>query len=61
MRNARFMGTLVFLDLQVFDRTAKDQIVTRAHDAEIVLTTRTNLSAQILGQFKKSRISRYSS
>jgi glycerate dehydrogenase len=42
-------------DLQVFDRTADDQIVARAHDAEIVLTTKTRLSAQTLSQLKKTR------
>ncbi|MGA9721794.1 MAG: D-2-hydroxyacid dehydrogenase [Candidatus Binatus sp.] len=42
-------------ELQVFDRTADDQIVARAHDAEIVLTTRTRLPAQILRQLKKTR------
>ena len=41
-------------ELQVFDRTADDQIVARAHDAEIVLTTKTRLSAQILRQLKKT-------
>jgi glycerate dehydrogenase len=44
-----------FGELQVFDRTADDQVVTRAHNAEIVLTTRTHLSAQILRQPKKTR------
>ncbi len=42
-------------ELQVFDRTAKDQIVERARDAEIVLTTRTPLPEQILRQLKKTR------
>jgi glycerate dehydrogenase len=42
-------------ELQVFDRTANDQVVTRARDAEIVLTTRTRLSAQILRQLKKTK------
>ena len=41
-------------ELQVFDRTADDQIVARARDAEIVLTTKTRLSAQILRQLKKT-------
>ena len=41
--------------LQVFDRTAEDQVVARAQDAEIVLTTRTSLSAKILRQLKKAR------
>jgi glycerate dehydrogenase len=40
--------------LQVFDRTADDQIVARAHDAEIVLTTKTHLSAQILRRLKNT-------
>jgi glycerate dehydrogenase len=42
-------------ELQVFDRTADDQVVARAHGAEIVLTTRTHLPAQILRQLKKTR------
>jgi glycerate dehydrogenase len=42
-------------ELQVFDRTPADQVVARAHDAEIVLTTRTHLPAQILRQLKKTR------
>ena len=42
-------------DLQVFDRTADDQIVARAHDAEIVLTNKTRLHAQILQQLKSTR------
>jgi glycerate dehydrogenase len=42
-------------ELQVFDRTADNQIVARAHDAEIVLTTRTRLPAQVLGQLEKTR------
>jgi len=42
-------------ELQVFDRTSEDQIVERAQDTEIVLTTRTHLSAQILRQLKKTR------
>ena len=42
-------------ELQVFDRTADNQIVERARDAEIVLTTRTPLPEQILRQLKKSR------
>ncbi len=42
-------------ELQVFDRTADDQIVARAQDAEIVLTNKTRLSAQILRQLKKTR------
>jgi glycerate dehydrogenase len=42
-------------ELQVFDRTANDQIVERARDAEIVLTTRTPLPEQILRQLKQTR------
>ena len=42
-------------ELQVFDRTADDQIVERARDAEIVLTTRTPLPEQILRQLKQTR------
>ena len=42
-------------ELQVFDRSADDQIVARAREAEIVLTTRTRLPAQILQQLKKTR------
>jgi len=42
-------------ELQVFDRTADDQIVARAHEAEIVLTNKTRLPAQILRQLKSTR------
>jgi len=42
-------------ELQVFDRTADDQIVARAHQAEIVLTNKTRLPAQILRQLIKTR------
>jgi glycerate dehydrogenase len=42
-------------ELQVFDRTPADQVVARAHDAEIVFTTRTHLPAQVLRQLKKTR------
>ena len=42
-------------DLQVFDRTPDDQIVERAQDAEIVLTNKTRLSADVLRQLKKTR------
>jgi glycerate dehydrogenase len=41
-------------ELQVLDSTAEDQILARASDAEIVLTNKTQLSAQILRQFKKT-------
>ena len=42
-------------ELQVFDHTADDQIVARAHEAEIVLTNKTRLSAQIIRQLKSTR------
>ena len=42
-------------ELQVYDRTEDDRIVARAHDAEIVLTNKTALSAQILKQLTKTR------
>src|SRR5271154_5201043 len=42
-------------EVQVFDRTADDQIIARAHDAEIVLTTKTHLSAQTLSELKRTR------
>jgi glycerate dehydrogenase len=40
---------------EVFDRTSEDSIVPRAHDAEILLTTRTPLSRQTLMQLKRLR------
>src|ERR1700722_19922218 len=42
-------------ELQVFDRTPENEIVARAHDAEIVLTNKTELSARTLRQLKKTR------
>jgi len=42
-------------ELQVFDRSAEDQIVARAHDAEIVLTNKTRLPVQILRQLTSTR------
>ncbi len=42
-------------ELQVFDRSADDQVVARAHEAEIVLTNKTRLSAQIIRQLKNTR------
>ncbi len=42
-------------ELQVFDRSADDQIVARAHEAEIVLINKTRLSAQILRQLEGTR------
>ncbi|HEY9159047.1 D-2-hydroxyacid dehydrogenase [Candidatus Binatus sp.] len=42
-------------ELQVFDHSADDQIIARAHEAEIVLTNKTRLSAQILRQLKSTR------
>jgi glycerate dehydrogenase len=44
-----------FGEMQVFDRTADSQVVERAHDAEIVLTTETRLSAETLRQLTKTR------
>jgi glycerate dehydrogenase len=41
--------------LQVFDRSADDQVVARAQDAEIVLTNKTRLPAPVLRQLKKIR------
>ena len=41
--------------LEVFDRTAENLIVQRAQEAEVLLTTRTPLSGQILQQLKHLR------
>jgi glycerate dehydrogenase len=41
--------------LEVFDRTPENAIVSRAREAEVLLTTRTPLSAQTLMQFKQLR------
>jgi len=41
--------------LKVFDRTSENEIVSRAREAEVVLTTRTPLSAQTLEQLKQLR------
>jgi glycerate dehydrogenase len=41
--------------LEVFDRTAKNLIVPRAKEAEVLLTTRTPLSRQTLMQLKRLR------
>lgn len=41
--------------LQVFDRTAENEVTTRARDADVVLTTRTPLSAQTLRQLSRLR------
>ena len=41
-------------ECRVFDRTPADQVVARAHDAEIIFTTaRTRLPAEILRQLKR--------
>ena len=40
-------------DLTVYDRTPDNQIVERAQDAEIVLTNKTPLTAETLGQLPK--------
>src|SRR3984957_8192562 len=42
-------------ELQVFDRTPENEIVARAHDAEIVLTNKTELSTRTGRQLKKTR------
>jgi glycerate dehydrogenase len=42
-------------ELEVFDRTAENEIVTRAGEAEIVLTVKTPLSAQTLRQLERLR------
>jgi len=42
-------------ELEVFDRTAENEIVARACEAEIVLTVRTPLSADTLKQLKRLR------
>ncbi|MDF2648582.1 MAG: glycerate dehydrogenase [Paenibacillus sp.] len=42
-------------ELVVYDRTAESQIVERAADAEIVLTNKTPLSAQMIQQLPKLR------
>lgn len=42
-------------ELTVYDRTAESQIVERAADAEIVLTNKTPLSAQMIQQLPKLR------
>jgi glycerate dehydrogenase len=41
--------------LEVFDRTPENEIVTRAHEAEAVLTTRVPLSAQTIVQLARLR------
>lgn len=41
--------------LEVFDRTPNDQVVPRASEAEIVLTTKAPLSGQIMKQLKRLR------
>src|SRR6267142_439975 len=42
-------------ELQVFDRTESDQIVARAQEAEIVMTNKTQLSAQSCQQLTTTR------
>ncbi|SEN29245.1 D-2-hydroxyacid dehydrogenase [Paenibacillus sp. OV219] len=42
-------------ELVVYDRTAKEDIVTRAADAEIVLTNKTPLSAECIGKLPHLR------
>jgi glycerate dehydrogenase len=42
-------------ELQVFERTAESELVSRAHQTEVILTTRTPLSAQTIAQLKRLR------
>jgi glycerate dehydrogenase len=42
-------------ELEVFDRTSENEVVARAREAEILLTTRTPLSAQTLTRLKHLR------
>ena len=42
-------------NLKVFDRTPEDAVVTRAREAEAVLTNRVPLSSQTLRQLKQLR------
>jgi glycerate dehydrogenase len=42
-------------ELEVFDRTAENEVVSRAREADVLLTTRTPLSAQTLKQLKRLR------
>jgi glycerate dehydrogenase len=44
-----------FGELEVFDRTAENEVVTRASEADVLLTARTPLSAQTLKQLKRLR------
>ncbi|MBV8360799.1 MAG: D-2-hydroxyacid dehydrogenase [Deltaproteobacteria bacterium] len=42
-------------NLQLFDRTAEDEVIARARDAQIVLTNKTRISAETLKQLPKLR------
>jgi glycerate dehydrogenase len=42
-------------DFEVFDRTSESEIVPRARDADIVLTTRTPISAATISQLRRLR------
>ena len=42
-------------ELEIFDRTPEDAIVTRAREADVLLTVRTPLSARTLKQLKRLR------
>jgi glycerate dehydrogenase len=48
-------GLEALADLQVHDRTAADAVIERAIDADIVLTNKTRLTAQIIGQLPRLR------
>jgi glycerate dehydrogenase len=42
-------------ELEVFDRTSEDEIVSRARDAEVLLTTRAPLSAATITKLERLR------
>jgi glycerate dehydrogenase len=42
-------------ELQVFERTPESEVVSRAYEAEAILSTRTPLPAQTIAQFKRLR------
>jgi len=42
-------------ELEVFDRTAEDEIVSRAGDAEVLLTTRAPVSAATITKLQRLR------
>ena len=42
-------------ELEIFDRTSEDEIVSRARDAEVLLTTRTPVSAATITRLERLR------